>query len=113
MMDKAFCAQDLPYGNILYIGDNGRECLMVIEKFTRSLRNIEKNYFDLLQAPDNTGYFPLQHYIQYHFEGGIAIFRFKNDMELPSIVRNECLVACQRLVFEQLVCSSQPSLSLN
>jgi len=55
----------------------------------------------------------MQHHIQYHFEGGIAIFKFKNEDELPAIIRNECLVACQALAFEQLFLKSLPTYPLN
>jgi hypothetical protein len=114
-MDKVLFADKLAYNNILYIGDNARECLKIIEKFTARLRRIEKLYAglfgnnseDVLSAPQ------LQQHIQYHFEGGIAIFRFKNEDELPAIVRNECLVACQSLVFEQMLLSSLPTYPLN
>ena len=109
-MDKAFCTAGLPYGNILYIGDNGRECLAVIEKFTHSLHRIEKHYAHLIQYNSS---FTLQRHIQFHFEGGIAIFRFKHEDQLPAIVRNECMVACQSLAFEQLVNASHTNFSLN
>ena len=112
-MDKVFCAEALPYGNILYIGDNGKECLMVIEKFTRSLQKIEDHYAELLQNAAINVNHGLQRHIQFHFEGGIAIFRFKNEENLPAEVRNECLVACQSLAFEQLVNASQSNFSLN
>jgi len=114
-MEKVLFAEKLAYNNILYIGDSARDCLKIIEKFTARLRRIEnlyaglfsKNIDDQLPRPQ------LQHYIQYHFEGGIAIFRFRNEDDLPSIVRNECLVACQSLVFEQLLLSSLPTYPLN
>jgi len=112
-MDKMYCAHDLPYGNILYIGDNGRECLTIIEKFTRSLRKIENNYANLLKLTYPNLHHPLQRCIQFHFEGGIAIFRFKDENQIPLEVRNECLVACQSLAFEQLVNASQVNFSLN
>lgn len=113
MMDKIYCARDLPYGNILYIGDNGRECLTVIEKFTYSLSKIEDHYAALLRDTSLNANCTLRQHIQFHFEGGIAIFRFRNEEQLPDIVRNECLVACQSIAFEQLVNASQSNFSLN
>jgi hypothetical protein len=115
MMEKVLFADKLAYNNILYIGDNARECLKIIEKFTARLRKIENLYPGLFDknSDDRLARTQLQHHIQYHFEGGIAIFRFKNEDELPTIVRNECLVACQSLVFEQLLLSSLPAYPLN
>jgi hypothetical protein len=114
-MEKVLLAEKLAYNNILYIGDNAKECIKIIEKFTSRLRKIEnhyaglfgENYHEQLRRPQ------LQHYIQYHFEGGIAIFRFRNEDELPDVVRNECLVACQSLVFEQMLLSTLPTFPLN
>ena len=114
-MEKVLLAENLAYNNVLYIGDNARECLKIIEKFTARLRKIENLYTGSF-SKNNDDQFPclqLQQHIQYHFEGGIAIFRFKNEDELPAIVRNECLVACQSLVFEQMLLSSLPTYPLN
>jgi hypothetical protein len=115
MMEKVLFADKLAYKNILYIGDSANECLKIIEKFTARLRKIENLYPDLFgkNRDDQLPSLHLQQHIQYHFEGGIAIFRFKNEDELPAIVRNECLVACQSLVFEQMLLSSLPTYPLN
>ena len=115
MMDKVLFAENLTYNNILYIGDNARDCIKIIEKFTIRLRKIEKLYPSLpgKNSDDQAVGLQLRHHIQYHFEGGIAIFRFKNEDELPAAVRNECLVACQSLVFEQMLLSSLPTFPLN
>jgi len=93
------------YNNILYIGDDARTCLDIIEKFTGCILQIEENYAWLVNNPmeKQTINHWLQHQIQYHFEGGIAIFRFKNEDELPAIVRNECVSACKSLAFERLI----------
>ena len=114
-MEQVLFADKLACNNILYIGDNARDCLKIIEKFTARLRKIEKQYDGLFHqnSDDHAARPHLQHHIQYHFEGGIAIFRFKNEDELPAIVRNECLVACQSLVFEQMLLSSLPAFPLN
>ena len=114
-MDKVLFADKLAYKNILYIGDNAKECLKIIEKFTARLRKIE-NLYPGLFGKNNDDQLPclqLQQHIQYHFEGGIAIFRFRNEDELPAIIRNECLVACQSLVFEQMLLASLPTYPLN
>jgi hypothetical protein len=114
-MEKVLLAEKLAYNNVLYIGDNARECLRIIEKFTLRLRKIEIQYGSLItnNTDENTYQLHLQHHIQYHFEGGIAIFKFKNEDELPAIIRNECLVACQALAFEQLFLKSLPTYPLN
>ena len=96
------------FDNILYIGDEAKECIRVIEKFNDCLLDIERHYprwfgnnGDRYLVHDK-----LQRHIQYHFEGGIAIFRFKNEDEIPAIIRKECLIACRNLAFEQLVYAS-------
>lgn len=111
-MENVLFADKLAYKNILYIGDNARDCLKIIEKFTARLRKIENQYAGLF-GDDQSPRLQLQQHIHYHFEGGIAIFRFKNEDELPAIIRNECLVACQSLVFEQMLLSSLPTFPLN
>jgi hypothetical protein len=114
-MDRVLFADKLAYKNILYIGDNANECLKIIEKFTARLRRIENLYAGQFGKNTDDQLFPmqLQQHIQYHFEGGIAIFRFRNEDDLPAIVRNECLVACQSIVFEQMLLSSLPTYPLN
>jgi hypothetical protein len=114
-MDQVLFVENLAYSNILYIGDNARDCLKIIEKFTSRLDRIEKRYAGLFTENENhhTATFHLQHHIQYHFEGGIAIFKFKDEEALPAIVRNECFIACQNLVFEQLIMASFPTFPLN
>jgi len=112
-MEKVLLAENLAYNNVLYIGDNPRECLKIIEKFTARLRKIENSYAGLSgENSDNQLHrLQLQQHIQYHFEGGIAIFRFKDEDQLPTTVRNECLVACQSLIFEQMLLSSLSTLA--
>jgi len=96
------------FDNILYIGDDAGACLKIIERFTGCIHKIEENYEGLIHADQLAviASHRLQHYIQYHFEGGIAKFRFKNEEELPAIVRNECLAACRSIAFEQLFFAS-------
>jgi predicted Fe-S protein YdhL (DUF1289 family) len=96
------------YNNVLYVGEDAGECLKIIERFTGCLRQIEENYSWLVssimtkQAINHW----LQQQIQYHFEGGVAVFRFKNEEELPAIIRNECLAACKSVAFEHLIFAS-------
>ncbi|HAL83878.1 MAG TPA: hypothetical protein DCO83_17885 [Mucilaginibacter sp.] len=98
----------MSFNNILYIGDEARDCRQIHQKFNCRLLEIEKN---------NAGWFSngsnkkstcdkLQHYIQYHFEGGIAVFKFKNADDLPEFIRKECLTACRSIAFEQMFCAS-------
>jgi len=103
------------YGNILYIGDDANVCLKIIEKFTHRILNIEENYAALIDddASDRRVDHVLQRHIQYHFEGGVAIFKFKNEDQLPVAVRNECLVACRSIAFEHLFFNSLSSINLS
>lgn len=114
-MDHVLFADKLVCNNILYIGDNAKDCLRIIERFTARLGKIETQYTGLFRenSDDHVARPRLQHHIQYHFEGGIAVFRFKNEDDLPATVRNECLVACQSLVFEQMFLSTVPTFPLN
>jgi hypothetical protein len=107
-MEKVFFTDDLTYNNILYIGDNAKDCLKIIEKFTGRVLSIEKHYAAVLNNDnvDNEINHPLQRNIQYHFEGGVVIFKFKREDEVPAIVQRECLVACRNIAFEQLIYAS-------
>jgi hypothetical protein len=91
----------MSFNNILYIGDDAKDCIVIIEDFNCRLAEIERHYSSFFNYGDK-----LQRHIQYHFEGGIAVFKFRNDDELPDIIRKECLIACQDLAFEQLLCAS-------
>jgi hypothetical protein len=115
MMEHVLFAEKLAYKNILYIGDNAKECIKIIEKFTARLRKIEKQYCDVLNVESGcpAADLHLQHHIQFHFEGGIAAFKFKDEDALPVVVRNECFVACQSLAFEQIIIASLPTFPLN
>jgi hypothetical protein len=102
-MTQMMLTNRMQYNNILYIGDEAKVCLSVIEKFNNRLKEIERLYKSWFssrkfnaKAPDK-----LQHHIQYHFEGGIAIFKFRNEDELPADIRIECLMACSKLAAEQ------------
>jgi hypothetical protein len=94
----------MSFNNILYIGDEAKTCIAVIEKFTASLVEIEQKYPRWFKGRQATsGSFEhdrLQHHIHYHFEGGIAVFKFKNDDELPAYIKNECFAACRSLAIE-------------
>lgn len=89
------------FNNILYIGDEPKACIDVMEQFNYQLLEIENHYSGWFsnnqyiknKATPNS----LQGCIKYHFEGGIAIFKFKNDDELPQFIKNECLSACKRI----------------
>jgi hypothetical protein len=107
-MEEVFFADDLTYNNILYIGDNAKDCLKIIENFTGCLLRIETYYAGLLYNNSESATINnwLQHQIQYHFEGGVVVFKFRNEEEIPAIIRNECLAACRNLAFEQLFYAS-------
>ena len=92
----------MPYNNILYIGDEAKACLTVIEKFNNRLKEIEQVYNGMFINNSNhkiNG--ALQHHIQFHFEGGIARFKFRNADDLPASIRTQCLSACNTLAAEQ------------
>jgi len=95
----------MPFNNILYIGDESKVCLSVIEKFNDCLLEIERSYSGWFnhRSPKNrpVGHDRLQYHIHYHFEGGIAVFKFRDEDELPDIIRKECLIACSNLAAEQ------------
>lgn len=93
----------VPFNNILYIGDEAKACIAVIEKFNARLLEIESHYAAWFNNRGNLSAVKdkLQHHIHYHFEGGIAIFKFKHDDDLPSIIRKECQIACKNLAAEQ------------
>ena len=103
-MEQVLFSEDFTCDNILYIGDNAKDCLKIIEKFTRRLQNIGETFAGLFRRDDHlcSSSRWLQHHIQYHFEGGVVVFKFRNEEELPAIVRSECLLACRSLAFEQL-----------
>ena len=100
----------VPFNNILYIGEEHKECLSIIEKFNNKLLEIEhlhQKWFSYRRASNKlTLHDRLQYHIHYHFEGGIAVFKFKNEDELPYFIRKECLIACRNLVYSQLFCAS-------
>ena len=109
-MERAPLAYQLNFDNILYIGDEPKTCLSVIEDFNDRLREIEYTYEDwfISRSAKNrpSVHDKLQYHIHYHFEGGIAAFKFKNDDELPDYIRRECFAACKNLVEEQLYYAS-------
>ena len=89
------------YSNILYIGDEPKACLSVIEKFNSRLAVIEHAYKGWFTTVNTSIPQKLQHHIQYHFEGGVAVFKFRNEGELPHAIRKACLQACRNLAAEQ------------
>ena len=106
MMNRAPLTNWIPFNNILYIGDEAKACLTIIEKFNSRLLEIERTYsswFYRRSAGNKPAHHDkLQYHIQYHFEGGIAVFKFKSDDTLPAIIRNECFRACKNLAADQL-----------
>ncbi|MDB5008266.1 MAG: hypothetical protein JWQ84_494 [Mucilaginibacter sp.] len=98
------------FDNILYIGDEPKVCLSIIEDFNNRLNEIEYMYQDWFSGRTATNrhakHDRLQYHIHYHFEGGIVIFKFKNDDELPYYIQRECFNACKNLVEEQLFYAS-------
>lgn len=94
------------FNNILYIGDEPKECLSVIEKFNTRLLEIENNYEDWFSSRNVQYRFAehdrLHYHIHYHFEGGIAVFKFRDEEELPATIRNECVIACRNLAAEHI-----------
>ena len=105
MMTRVYLNNWTYSNNILYIGDEARTCLGIIEKFTNRLSEIEQAYSGWFTScsfsKHPSGRNHLQHHIQYHFEGGIAIFKFRNNDELPDFIRQECLNACMSVAEEQ------------
>ena len=106
-MESAILSNLVLYNNILYIGDEPKACISVIEKFNSLLVEIEHKYISWFnrRAVRNrpAAHDRLRYHINYHFEGGVAVFKFKNEEELPYSIRKECLNACKNLAVEQLV----------
>ena len=104
-MNSAQLTTPVPYNNILYIGDEAKTCIRIMEKFSNRLLEIERIYsswFYRRSAQNKpNAHDKLQYHIHYHFEGGIAAFRFKDEDELPAVIRNECFAACKTLIAEQ------------
>lgn len=104
-MNRAPLTNRIPFNNILYIGDEAKACLRIIEKFNNRLLEIERIYsswFYRRSAENNLArHDKLQYHIHYHFEGGIAVFKFKSEDTLPAIIRNECFKACKNLAADQ------------
>jgi hypothetical protein len=107
-MEQVLFSEDFSCNNILYIGDNAKDCLRIIEKFTSRLNNIGRAYSKLFSNADDDvpGSNWLQHQVQFHFEGGIVIYRFRNEENLPTAIREECRLICRGLAFEQLFYAS-------
>jgi hypothetical protein len=106
-MESATLNIPIPFNNILYIGDEPKACISVIEKFNARLLEIENSYKKWFAARSVKNRFTrhdrLKYYIHYHFEGGIVMFKFKNEDELPFSIRKECLAACKNIAAEQML----------
>lgn len=104
-MNRAPFVNWFAFNNILYIGDEARACIKIIEEFNSRLLEIERAYsawFDSKPAKNKlAGPDKLQYHIHYHFEGGIAVFKFRSEDTLPAIIRDECFSACKNLAAEQ------------
>ena len=109
-MERVPAINPMHFDNILYIGDDAKACLSVIDDFNSRLVEIERMYQDWFNSRDANngiaGHDKLQHHIHYHFEGGIAVFKFKDNDELPYYIRKECFNACRNLAEEQLFYAS-------
>jgi hypothetical protein len=109
-MKEVVFGDRLSYDNILYIGDEARACLSVMEDFSNRLSEIELKYQEWFSARSvknkPVNHDKLQYHIHYHFEGGIAAFKFRDDDELPYYIQRECLLACRDLAEEQLYYAS-------
>ena len=107
-MKRGSCTNRMCFNNILYIGDEAKDCIKIIEKFNERLLGIEKKYSGWFSSGSYNycANDKLQRHIQYHFEGGIAMFKFKNEDEIPPVIRKECLTACMDIAFERLVFAS-------
>jgi len=94
----------IPFDNILYIGDEPKACINMMERFNERLAEIERNSPGLFSHNPSSIRLAkrdrLKHHIQYHFEGGIAIFKFRNADELPETIKNDCIAACRNLAIE-------------
>ncbi len=95
------------FRNILYIGDEAKTCLSLIEKFNNRLLQIEHDYSGWFnQRNINKSLVDrdkLQHHIHYNFEGGVVVVKFREEDELPAFIRRECLNACQNIATEQML----------
>ena len=108
-MERAQFTDQINFDNILYIGEEPKACLSVLMDFNERLKEIEylhEDWFSRRNAKGRpTQHDRLQYHIHYNFEGGIAIFKFKDD-ELPHSIREECTNACRDLAEEQLYYAS-------
>jgi hypothetical protein len=106
-MDRSPLTDRMNFTNILYIGEEPKACLSALMDFSNRLNEIEFLYEDWFSGREVKGRADrLQNHIHYHFEGGLAIFKFKNEEELPYYIRKECLDACKALSEEQLYYAS-------
>ena len=102
-MEKSAQTNPAFFNHILYIGDEPKVCLNIIEKFNKRLFEIEQMYagwfYTRLPINKYNIHDKLQNHIKYHFEGGIAVFKFRDEHSLPAIIRKECINACRDLAF--------------
>jgi hypothetical protein len=94
----------IPFDNILYVGDEPKACINMMERFSERLVEIERDWLgrfsDRSASIRLAEHDRLKYHIQYHFEGGIAIFKFRNADELPETIKKECITACRTLAME-------------
>lgn len=105
MMKGVPQTRDFSYNNVLYVGDEPKACISIIEKFNNMLQEIEnvhKGWFmDRYTQNKFSLHDKLQYHIHYHFEGGVVVFNFGNEDELPAHIRAECFNACKSLKLSQ------------
>lgn len=98
--------RDVSYNNVLYVGDEPKACITVIEKFNNLLQEIENMHKGWFISRYTQNKFSLrdrlQYHIHYHFEDGVVVFNFTDEDELPAHIRTECLNACKSLKMGQL-----------
>jgi hypothetical protein len=106
MMKSVPQNRDVSYNNVLYVGDEPKACITVIEKFNNMLQeieNIHKGWFIGRYTQNKfSRHDRLRYHIHYHFEGGVVVFNFNDEDELPAHIRAECLNACKSLNLGQL-----------
>ncbi len=109
-MENIPTISQINFSNVLYIGDEAQTCLRIIKRFNARLDELEQKYLHWFKrrkvANRPTTFDRLRYHILYHFEGGIAIFKFKDSDQLPGYIRRECYDACRIVVAEQWFCAS-------
>jgi hypothetical protein len=94
----------IPFDNILYIGDEPKACINMMERFNDRIAEIEQNWLGWFSDQRHLSKLAksdrLKYHIKYHFEGGMVIFKFRNADELPETIKHDCINACRTLAME-------------